>query len=360
MGYLRRILVYGMTDNLGGIETYVMNMLGSVDKSKVVFDFVTDFSTMAYADEAEKSGSVIYYIPAKSKGVFKHLRAFAKILREHPEYKKVYFNILDSGAAITEFIPWLFGRTVITHSHNGNTDKALLHKLCRPFLLLFTKKRLACSEVAARFMFKKHTAVIIPNAIEAENYNYSADIRDKKRKELNISDKFAVCHIGRLSYQKNPIRVVDIFAEVSKNDEDAVMISVGSGEMDDEVHRYAEEKGISDKIMFLGKRNDISEILQAADVFFLPSLFEGLPIVAVEAQASGLPCILSDNISKEAGITSNVSFLSLELSNIVWANEILSLKDFERKPCLEDIIKAGYDKQHPADGLLRLKEYFEE
>lgn len=357
---MRRILVYGMTDNLGGIETYVMNLLRSVDKSKVAFDFVTDFGTMAYADEAEKSSSVIYYIPAKSKGVFKHWRAFAKILKEHPEYKKIYFNILDAGAAITEFIPWLFGRTVITHSHNGNTDKALLHKLCRPFLLLFTKKRLACSEVAARFMFKNHSAVVIPNAIEAENYDFSADMRDKKRKELNIADKFAVCHIGRLSYQKNPFRVIDIFAEVSKNDKDAVMISVGSGEMDDEVHSYAEQKGLSEKIMFLGKRSDISEILQAADVFFLPSLFEGLPIVALEAQASGLPCILSDNISKETGITENARFLSLELSDTVWANEILSLKNFVRKSCLEDIIKAGYDKKHPTDDLLKLKKYLEE
>lgn len=357
---MRRILIYGMTDNLGGIETYVMNLLRSVDKSKVAFDFVTDFSSMAYADEAESFGSVIYYIPAKSKGVFKHWRAFAKILKEHPEYKKVYFNILDAGAAVTEFIPWLFGRTVITHSHNDNTDKTLLHKLCRPFLLLFTKKRLACSEGAARFMFKKHSAVVIHNAIEAENYAYSADKRDKKRKELNISDKFAVCHVGRLSYQKNPLRVIDIFDEVLKKDKDAVMISVGSGEMDDEVHSYAEQKGLSEKIMFLGKRNDANELLQAADVFLFPSFYEGFGIVAIEAQTAGLPCVLSDRVPKDVKVTENARFLSLELSDTVWADEILSLKNFVRKSCLNDIIKAGYDRKHPTDDLLELKKYLEE
>ena len=213
----KHILVYGMTDNPGGIETYLMNQLRQLDREKVMFDFVTDFSTMAYADEATALGAKIYYIPAKSKGVFAHWKALSEILKAHPEYQKVYFNVLDAGAAITELIPWLFGRTIITHSHNGSTDRLRLHRLCRPFLNLFTKKRFACSALAAAYMFGKRKAAVIPNMIAAADYAYDPSVRQEKRAALDVADRFVVCHVGRLSHQKNPLGVLDIFAEVYKN-----------------------------------------------------------------------------------------------------------------------------------------------
>lgn len=357
---MKRILVYGMTDNLGGIETYVMNLFRSLDKNKVVFDFVTDFETMAYSEETSAMGSRIYHIPAKSKGVFKHWKAFAKVLKEHPEYKKVYFNILDAGAAITEFIPWLFGRTVVTHSHNNDTDKKRLHRICKPFLLLFTKKRYACSSQAAEYMFGKHCTDIIPNVIDAEAFDYSPVLRQRKREELGVSDKYVICHIGRLSMQKNPIGLINIFDKIALKDDNAVLISIGSGEMDDEVHTYAEKKGLSEKIRFLGKRNDANELLQAADVFLFPSFYEGFGIVAIEAQAAGLPCVLSDRVPKDVTVTENVSFLSLDDPLDKWADKVLSFKDFKRKTCLKQIISSGYDKKHPSFELQKLEKYFEE
>lgn len=355
-----RILVYGMTDNLGGIETYLMNQLVKLDREKVIFDFVTDFETMAYADEAEKLDSVIYYIPAKSKGVFKQWKAFAKILKEHPEYKKVYFNILDAGAAVTAFIPWLFGRTLITHSHNDATYKNRLHRICRPFLLLFTKKRYACSKAAAEFMFGKHSASVIPNSINAEKYNYNPQMRSEKRKELDLEDKFVICHVGRLSEQKNPMGLIDIFGEVLKRDKNAVLLSIGSGEMEDEVHKYAESKSYSGQIKFLGKRNDVNLLMQAADVFLFPSFFEGFGIVAIEAQAAGLPCVLSDAVHKEVQVTENVSFISLKAPLEEWASCILQYKNIKRIQTLDKIIASGYDYNHPSAAQVELFNYFED
>lgn len=354
-----RILVYGMTDNPGGIETYLINQLRALDPDKAIFDFVTDFPSMAYAEEAKAVGSRIFYIPAKSKGLFSQLKAMAKILREHPEYKKVYFNALDAGVALTEFVPWLFGRTVITHSHNGSTDKVKLHKYCKPLLNLFTSKRFACSAVAAEFMFGKRKTQIIPNMIKAEKYDYSPELRQKKREELGIENNFAVCHIGRLSHQKNPMGLIDIFESVYKADNSAVLLSVGSGELEREVHSYASEKNMDGCIRFLGRRADISEILQAADVFILPSFYEGLPIVAIEAQAAGLPCVLSENISGEAAITDNACFLSLEAPLSVWAEKILSFKDFKRTSKLNELEAAGYDYDHPSKAQIELRNYFE-
>ena len=355
-----RILVYGMTDNPGGIEMYVMNQLRTIDRNKVLFDFVTDFPTIAYADEIKSYGSKIYYIPAKSKSPFKHLYALYKILRNHKEYKKVYFNVLDAGAAVTEFVPWIMGRIVMTHSHNGNTDKVRLHKLCRPFLNLFTHKRYACSQVASQFMFGNKSATIIPNMIDLQKYGFSEEKRNKKRKELGIENKLVICHIGRLSPQKNPMGLIDIFKAVREENPNTVLVSIGTGEIADEVHNYAKEKGVYDSILFLGKRTDIDYLLCASDVFLLPSFYEGLPIVAIEAQASGLPCVLSDNISQEAKITENVHFLNLEEPFKKWTNTILSFRQIKRKNVFDDMIKSGYDINHPSVAEKELRRYFEQ
>ncbi len=355
-----RILVYGMTDNLGGIETYLINQLAMLDRSKAIFDFVTDFPTMAYSDKAKTMGSDIYFIPAKSKGIFAQWKAFYKILKIHPEYNKIYFNILDAGAAITMVVPWLMGRKIITHSHNGNTDKLKLHKICRPFLKLFTSKRYSCSAIAAEYMFgKKHNATIIPNAIDAEKYAFNDEIRQQKRKELGIENNFVICHIGRMSLQKNPKGLIEIFDKLIQKDSSAVLLSVGSGEMDDEISEFAKSKKCYGFIRFLNKRNDVNEILQAADVFILPSFYEGLPLVAIEAQAAGLPCLISENISRETAITENVKFLNI-YSAEKWVEEILKQKNFERKVTSDKIIKAGFDLKHHTDEEMQLKQYFEE
>ncbi len=356
---MNRILVYGMTNNLGGIETYLINQAKMLDKNKAVFDFVTDFSTMVYENEVSALGSKIYYIPAKKNGVLAQWKAFAKILRDHKEYKTVYFNILDAGAAITMFIPWLFGRTIVTHSHNNDTEKRKLHRLCKPFLNLFTSERFACSPSAAKYMFGNRKATVIPNAIDAKRFKFNPAVREDKRKELGVADRFVICHVGRLAPQKNPKGLIDIFDSLYKADRSAVLLSVGDGEMADEVHLYAKSKPCCDAIRFLGRRGDIHEILQAADVFLFPSFYEGLGIVAIEAQAAGLPCVLSDVIPKEVAVTDNVFYLSLSEPPEKWAKTLLSLKNSNRLSDQSRLREAGYDSSFPSEAQRYLKNYFE-
>lgn len=339
---MKRILVYGMTDNRGGIERYLVNLALRL-KGKIIFDYITDFPDIAHKQELEEMGSKIFFIPAKSKGVFSHLYAFYKVLSAHKEYSCVYFNILDAGAAITQFIPFIMGRKIVTHSHNGDTDKKALHNFCKPFLKLFTKRKVACSLLAARYMFdSEKNVLIVPNAIDTCCFSFSEEKRDNKRKELGIGDKKVICHIGRLSNQKNPLRLLEIFKAVLKKDDSAVLLSVGTGEMESEILAYAKVLGIDNNVLFLGMRTDIPELLLAADIFVLPSLYEGLPIVALEAQAAGLPIVLSDKITREIDICENAEFISLEEDNEVWAQRILSAIG-TRFSNTEKIISAGYD-----------------
>ena len=174
---MKHILVYGMSDNPGGIETYLLGMSRRMKKYGLQFDFISDFPGLAYDSELRAEGASVYFIPAKGKKLLSHWKGFAKVLREHPEYDTVYFNILDAGAAFSMLIPWLMRRKIVVHSHNGSTDKVMLHRVCRPFLKIMADRRMACSELAADYMFGKQgngkkKALVIPNAIDAARYDY--------------------------------------------------------------------------------------------------------------------------------------------------------------------------------------------
>ena len=340
---IKRILVYGMSHNPGGIETYLINTAKRLN-GKVIFDYICDFKDIAHKDVISDMGSRIFFIPPKGKMLFSHMKAFYDILKKHPEYDTVYINVLDAGATITEFVPWVMKKRIITHSHNGSTDKLRLHRICKPLLNLFTTGKVACSRLAASYMFKNgDDALIIPNAIDTKRFIYSDLLRNKKREELKLGTQPVICHIGRLSHQKNPFRMLDIFKKVLEKNKEAVLISVGTGELEQEIHSYAHNIGVQNNILFLGKRSDIPEILGASDVFFLPSLYEGLPIVGIEAQAAGLPCVFSDSITDEVAICKNVKFLSLQENDNVWAETLLNYAILPKTDTRSQIIAAGYD-----------------
>lgn len=347
---MKRVLVYGMTDNPGGIESYLLSIIDKAKEKEVQLDFVTDFDEIAYRDILKKKNAKIFYIPAKGKKLWRHLAIFYHILKDHPEYESVYFNILDAGAAITMIVPHLLKRKVIVHSHNGDTDKKKLHLMCRPLLNILTDEYVTCSGVAAEFMFGNKVAhnkeiLMVPNAIDVKKYDYDEVIRENYREKMGIQDKFVVCHVGRITKQKNPFRLVDIFLEVCKKNRKAVLLYIGSGDLDEEVRAYVKGKKLENKVLFLGRRNDVAELMQASDVFLLPSLYEGLPIVAIEAQASGLPTILSSNITREVNVTGTAKFVDLENSDDVWAECILETEHRNRQSCRLKIEEAGYGQR---------------
>jgi glycosyltransferase involved in cell wall biosynthesis len=185
---------------------------------------------------------------------------------------------------------------------------------------------------------------IIKNAIDTSAFRYNELIRSRKRAELHLGDRFIVGHVGRMDKQKNPLFLIDIFEAIKKQENNASLLYIGIGPMENEVKKYASSKGLDDAIMFLGMRNDVNELLQAMDVFLLPSLYEGLGIVLIEAQASGLPCITTDGkVPVEANICGLVNYLSLDKPAIYWADQLMALRDYERQDRFESIKIAGYD-----------------
>lgn len=358
---MEKVLVYGMTDNPGGIERYLLNVFNQLNGKGILFDFVTDFNSVAYADELKEKGARIYRIPAKGRSLIAQWLCFWKLLRQHPEYKTVYFNILDAGAALTMLIPWLNRRKIVVHSHNGSTEKVRLHKMCKPLLNLFSAKYIACSERAAEYMYGKRKVrekkvFIVPNAIDLEEFDYNEKVRQKVRQHLGWNDKLIICHVGRLSLQKNPIGLLDIFKEINKKMPQAYLVSVGTGEMEEEVKQYAAEIGLQEKACFLGIRKDISRLLQAADIFILPSYYEGLPIVVLEAQASGLLCMVSDAVTREVDVTGNVYFLPVQ-NRKAWAERVESCNNYCRSSQKEKMKRAGYDINSFEETGEKLKEY---
>ncbi len=341
---MNRILVYGMTANPGGIESYVMNQFSLLNPEKAIFDFIVDFPQMCYSDEVTAKGSKIHFIPAKGKKLLSHWLGFYRVLKNHPEYKKVYFNILDAGAVFSMIVPWLMGREIIVHSHNGSTEKMRLHKLCKPFLKLIAKKRYACSRVAAEYMFDSPEVPVIPNAVNCRKYKFNGSVRVAKRKELGIdNDTLVVCFVGRLTYQKNVHFLNKVFYQLIKKNPKSVLLVVGDGEEKEKLIADSKKMGTFDSIRFLGKRNDVNELLQATDVFVMTSFFEGLSVVAIEAQASGVPCVFSDKMSNETKINDNVIFISLEFSDEAWADAIVEAVEMPRCLTSDKLQKQGYD-----------------
>lgn len=347
---MERILVYGMNKNRGGIESYLINYSKHFKTEKIMFDYVTEASEIAYEREIKELEGHIYYIPRKKKKPLQHLLQFKKILKNHNEYKIVYFNILSASYVYTMFS--LLGNKnikIVVHSHNNNAQKLWLHLLCRPILNLFPMKRLACSKEAGEFMFGKRyvredKVKIINNAIEIKKNIYSPLRRENIRNSLNISSKFVVGSVGRLSYQKNSLFIIDIFSEIYKKDKSAVLIIAGEGDYRKKCEEYIKQKDIKDVVYLLGMRNDIPELLQGMDVFLLPSKFEGLGMVLIEAQAAGLRCFTSrGTVPKEVKVTPEVEFISLKDSAKEWANIILQNRNYSRQNYTLSIKEHGFD-----------------
>ena len=192
-------------------------------------------------------------------------------------------------------------------------------------------------------MFGKHKFQIMNNAIDAKKFIYNEEVRKQKRAELGVEDKFVIGHVGRFNLQKNHEFLVKRFADFAKTNEDAVLVLIGNGELQEKIKEMAKEYGIETKVKFLGLREDIPQLLQAMDLFLFPSLFEGLPVTLVEAQAAGLPCVISDMITDEIMIIDQISKVSLSGNTSLWNQEIAKYRYSKRKNTIEDIIEHGFD-----------------
>lgn len=341
--------------NRGGLETMIMNYYRHIDRTKIQFDFLTHREGKKdYDDEILKLGGKIYHLPPLNpfdkKGYLKKLDDF---FREHPEYKIVHSH-LDCMSAYPLKAAKKHGVPVrIAHSHNTSQErnlKYLIKLYSRSLIPKYATDLFACGEEAGKWMFKSCPFVVMRNAIDAQKFVYDSEAAKQKREELGIEDKFVLGHVGRFNLQKNHELLIEIFNEVCKRNEKAVLLLVGTGELEEKIREKVRNLGLNEKVMFLGVRGDIPELMQAMDMFVFPSLFEGLPVTLVEAQAAGLPCVVSDTITKEINIIDNMRFLEINGAASKWAEEI-EKKGERKKEAYKMIEEAGFDIKRNAEWL---------
>ena len=311
-----------------GLETMLMNYYRRIDRNQIQFDFLTHRPEKDdYDDEIESLGGKVYHAPRlypqNYPNYFKYMKQF---FIDHPEYK-----IMHSHIDPMSYLPLKAGQKSnipvrIAHSHNTAIDRDMKYPLKMYFrsrINTVATDRLACGEEAGKFLFGDKDFIVVPNAIETANFVFNNSVREEMRRELNLTDELVFGHVGRISYQKNHRFLVEIFSEIVKMNDKAILLLIGVGEKEDEIRQLVKERGIDDKVRFLGKRSDVNKLYQAMDAFVMPSLFEGVPVVGVEAQFAKLPCFFSDKVPVEVAFCENTKFIPLEASATEWAKTIL-------------------------------------
>lgn len=334
-----------------GLETMLMNYYRNIDRTKIQFDFLTHRPEKGdYDDEIISMGGKVYYAPRLyPQNYLQYFKWMKKFFNEHPEYKIIHSHI-DSMSYLPLLAAKLNNIPIrIAHSHNTSIDKDF--KL--PLKLIFKKllpnvatNFCTCGKEAGEFLFPNKKSTFIPNAIDIKKFLYNEKIRTCKRKELGIENKFVIGNIGRLSYQKNHKFLIEIFSEILKKEKESILLIIGIGEKEKELKKQVRNFNIEKNVYFLGKRDDVNELYHAMDVFVMPSFFEGVPVVGIEAQFSGLPCIFSDKVPKETKFEKNIIFISLNASVEIWCNEILKIKNESIKRNLINYKKSIYNIQN--------------
>lgn len=351
------MLVSGFTSNYGGVEMFIYNHYTNMEYPRIKMDIITHARKPAYQKELEELGVQFYYIPVRSK----HPMRYRKAMREFFSKRVGRYDIFWCNKCMLNNIDFLQYATKykvpirILHSHNSsNMETGVKGKLMQWMhhrnqrkLSLYVTEYWACSDLAAQWMFSNLIQTgtqytFIPNAVAAEKFRINEVRRQEVRQQLGIECKYVIGHIGRFHFQKNHEFLLQIFEKVYEKNKDAILLLIGAGELEQAIREQTKELQLDHVVRFLGVRHDIPDMMQAMDCFVLPSRFEGLPIVAVEAQAAGLPCVLArDGITKQVQITEYVTFLSLNQSAQEWAEVILS-EEGQKEDTLEILTSSGF------------------
>lgn len=335
-----------------GIETMLMNYYRHIDRTKVQFDFLANKPKKgAYDEEIEKMGGRIFISPGLNPINWnKYQKMVCNLLKQNKEIKVVHshngaFSLQAQIAAKKSGI-----KNRIVHVHGTRIDfnlKLPLKLAYKTQLKKVSNNYWGCGTEAVQYYFgkdiiKNNNYLVIKNAIEEERFIFNQKIRDELREKYNLNDKFVIGNVARFMKQKNHTFILDLFKKVYDTNNKAVLMLIGDGELLEEMKKKAIDLNISNNVMFMGNIDNVNEMYQAMDLFLLPSLFEGLPVVGIEAQASGLKCIMSDTITNEVAITDNVEFVSLNSPIQKWVEAILDKENYERKNMKCAIVDTGY------------------
>ena len=330
---MKKILVFGMTENPGGIESVIMNYYRNINRDNIQFDFLCNCQSIAYQEEIENLGGHIYSITARKENFWKFRKEMSDFMQLHAkEYEAIWVNV----CMLSNIDYLIFAKKYgipkrIIHCHNSSNDggeiKLLAHNFNKNRLTKYATHFWTCSADAAEWFFDKNIINgqnyrVITNAIDTSKYVRTDAIRNVYREQLNLTDKIVIGHVGRFHFQKNHEFLIKIFKELSNRNARYQLVLIGQGELEQRIKEIVTKEELEDKVSFLGVRNDVEKLYQCMDAFVMPSQFEGLSLAAIEAQAAGLPCILADTLPVSVKVNDNVCFQSLNQSVKKWADSV--------------------------------------
>ena len=363
---VRVLHVLGNT-NLGGAESRTMDLYRHMDRSRVQFDFLVHTTEKGHFDkEIAELGGHIYRVPRfRIYNYFSYVRELKSFFKEHHEYKAVQGHMTSTAEIYLPIAKKAGIPVTIAHARSAGVDqgiKGLATRWLRRNLSEKTDYMFTCSRMAGISVFgekavKEGKTVFMPNAIDCRKFDYNLEIREKVRNELGFKDQYVIGHVGRFHYAKNHEYLLQVFAALCKNGrEDYALLLLGEGERMEEMKQLAEKYGILDRVRFAGNKSNVYDYYQAMDYFVYPSRYEGLPGTVLEAQTSGLRCLMSDSICEEVAVTELVHTMSLKDSPESWAEYIEKTKEYDRTSHLKEIGEAGFDVGMQAEKMMEFYE----
>ncbi len=370
---MKKILQVGMTDIYGGTEAYLINQYRLLDKTRFQYDFISmleENNSICFEDELRLKSEVINLPFTRTKRVIKSYYVWLKWMRNNAKrYDGIVYNINGLNVAFPVLAYKLFGNgKVIVHSHNSgemdgkdNPIIKFIRMINRFIINQITDIRLACSKRAGEYIFNKKFE-IIRNGIDVKKYRYSKFARKRLRIEYGVENKFIIGHVGRFSFQKNQEKLIEIISNIKNAGIEVLLFLIGDRKGNEEFAKKIEElikkNQLVDYVIIENPKTNIEDYYSMFDVFILPSRFEGLPLVGVEAQAAGLPCYFSDKITKEISITRNAHFIELDKNSAEWANIIIKEnynKDLtDRELFYQEVGDAGYSIQEQIEKIQKI------
>lgn len=326
----------------------IMNYYRRIDRTKVQFDFLVHREEVGfYEKEIIAMGGRIYRaIPIRPWSYIRYFSCLDHFFAEHHDYIAVHSHIQENSGHVFKYAHKHGIKNLIAHSHIADLGidiKFLFRQYGKYYVHKYATENLSCGVDAGNFLYGKRPFKLLNNAIDAEKFIFNPELRKEIRQNLGVDNNLVVGSVARFCPQKNHIRMLEIFAELRHFRPDALLFLVGSGEEQGKIESKIDQLDLKSSVRLLGNRSDINCVLQAFDIFFMPSLFEGLPVSVIEAQASGLPCVLSDTVDPKVDITGNVCFVSLREGNDIWAEKIVQCAATPRKNMYDSIVSAGYD-----------------
>ena len=357
----RRICCFCEKWESGGIESFLHNVIMEMDLSRLEIDIVAaQICESVFTAGLKEKGVHFYELSGSQKRLGQNHKMFRQLLKER-QYDVVHLNIFQGLSLYYGYLAKKAGvQRIITHSHNSALRrsrtrwlKLALHNMAKSLLAENATDYWACSRLAAEFMFPRDVVEryeFIPNGIDIEKFRFNDEVRKKVRKDLGIEGKLVIGNVGRLCYQKNQENLLEVFAKLQSERPESVLLLVGEGEIKEELQQQVEKLGVADKVLFYGVTDKVEQLLWAMDIFVFPSRFEGLGIVAVEAQAAGLPVICSDGVPNEAVVSDLVQKVDLRSGVDSWVESILHCQvGVDRLAVHEQVQKSGFAVADVAD-----------